>query len=111
METPVNQMIPAPRADNLFLRARSLARDIERAFYTSSTWYFEKLIGHGSFGAALLFREFDHVRGNMRRRLVLKLPLVPDAGAEDFAREAETLEVWRATFCSVVMLYILTKSN
>ncbi|KAI1363494.1 hypothetical protein F5Y08DRAFT_309249 [Xylaria arbuscula] len=97
METPVNQIIPAPahQGDNLFLRARELAQETGLAFLTSHTFHYERLIGHGSYGVTLLFREMDHLHCDTWRRIVLKLPLVPQVADLDFSREAEVLEKLR----------------
>ncbi|KAI1746337.1 hypothetical protein F4680DRAFT_442611 [Xylaria scruposa] len=98
MRTPVGREPPLP-GDNSVEYYRRKAKDLEReakiAISTSRTWNYEKLLGHGSSGVAMLLVERDLLRSRRPRRAVLKLPLETATGVGDLIREARALDFLR----------------
>ncbi|KAI0865637.1 hypothetical protein F4860DRAFT_509521 [Xylaria cubensis] len=94
METPVGREAPLSLQDYR-RKARELEREARDAISTSRTWNFERLLGHGSSGVAMLLVERDLLRSHRPRRAVLKLPLETAGGDDDLIREAQALDVLR----------------
>ncbi|KAI0552540.1 hypothetical protein F4679DRAFT_581443 [Xylaria curta] len=94
METPVGREAPLSEQDYR-RKAKDLEREAKNAISTSRTWHYEKLLGHGSSGVAMLLVERDILRSRRPRRAVLKLPLETRTGVSDLIREARALDLLR----------------
>ncbi|RYC54194.1 hypothetical protein CHU98_g12015 [Xylaria longipes] len=98
METPVGREIPLHGGGTdlgLFQKAKALEREAKNAILTSRTWHYEHMLGHGSYGVAMLLIERDHLRSRRPRRVVLKLSLETAGGDNDLTQEAEALDLLR----------------
>ncbi|KAI0436593.1 hypothetical protein F4803DRAFT_556850 [Xylaria telfairii] len=98
METPVGREPPLPGGGTdhgFFQIAKELEREARTAIATSRMWHFEKMLGHGSSGVAMLLLERDLLTSRPSRRVVLKLSLATSTGDEDLAQEAQTLDLLR----------------
>ncbi|KAI0966408.1 kinase-like domain-containing protein [Xylaria arbuscula] len=70
-------------------QAKKLAQEIEVLFETSSYWEYEKLLGYGGFGVAILLRQKGESEAD-KQRMALKVALPP--AAEDLRTEIEWLK-------------------
>ncbi|KAI8948641.1 hypothetical protein F4801DRAFT_581162 [Xylaria longipes] len=98
METPVGRELPLHGGGTdlgLFQKAKALEREAKNAILTSRTWHYEHMLGHGSYGVAMLLIERDHLRSRRPRRVVLKLSLETAGGDNDLTQEAEALDLLR----------------
>ncbi|KAI1314232.1 hypothetical protein F5Y03DRAFT_402459 [Xylaria venustula] len=77
-----------PSVMELRRQAEKLAQEIQTHFETSSYWEYEKLLGYGGFGLAILLRQKGE--GPHRHRMALKVALPP--AAEDLRTEIEWLK-------------------
>ncbi|KAJ2983044.1 hypothetical protein NUW58_g6318 [Xylaria curta] len=80
-----------PDASDLAAIARE--RDLRECFLESELWEFEKALGHGTYGIAVLLRDRDPLRiRRHKRRVVLKRPLETGNNVDDLPREIEALQ-------------------
>ncbi|TGJ87151.1 hypothetical protein E0Z10_g1636 [Xylaria hypoxylon] len=77
--------------NNLFAVAQTKELETRNAITTSKTWTFEKTLGYGAYGLTMLLSDRDPLNLRPVRKVVLKRPLMPETGVDDFVREAEAL--------------------
>ncbi|GAW26434.1 putative g2-specific protein kinase nima protein [Rosellinia necatrix] len=77
--------------------AEIIHRDLGAVFANTGLWELERLLGNGSYGVTVLLRDRNPLRVRGRhRRVVLKRPLLPHQGVEDFATEIAALRLMRS---------------
>ncbi|KAI8623297.1 kinase-like domain-containing protein [Xylariaceae sp. FL1651] len=88
-------------ADSDDEQARVLATELRNYFARSKIWQYERALGNGAYGVAVLLRQPDHVKGR-GKRVVLKRAL--RNGAAELRHEILVLKMLRGSSHSAQML-------